>query len=206
MKKILLVLLGLVILAVSFSGCGGGGENKKDDGMVDLWVLVAEYYDVPEDKQDQLGERACLYAYEYDKNGNLIEKKEFPVGNPERYTVTTYQYNEHGDCISVKIDPTRQYPDMDVQPMVIEYEYEYDGELITKKTTVGGRVETYEYEGGRLQKIASGDGASVSKGHRKFDENGNMVEWCQRYSENGTDEVDRFVYSYDNKGRLIKIE
>ena len=99
MKKILLVLLGLVILAVSFSGCGGGGENKKDDGMVDLWVLVAEYYDVPEDKQDQLGERACLYAYEYDKNSNMTKMISYDTDMETVLESYSYEYDKNGNRI-----------------------------------------------------------------------------------------------------------
>ena len=181
---------------------------------VELWVLTAEYYEVPEEHREKLGERLLLCSYEYDKDGNLIEKWDAShtafSGDPELGQLVTYEYNEYGDCISEEVDNSKISEDRVLGNVVWEYDYDYDGKLKTEKYQIREREETlratYEYDGNKLYRIISGDMDSNVYSYREFDEKGNLVEYCEHYYSEEVIDIRKFEYSYDKKGRLVGIE
>jgi RHS repeat-associated protein len=150
------------------------------------------------------------YSFEYDPNGNLTKETDQVQNESIEYT-----YDADNKLKSV------------IQPKDNKTEYKYDknGNVIEQKYTVGSKVVTHEMEYNELDQLTQINENGTRRADYTYDENDRIAsrknkdgtvslftyngagDWLEQVLLNGNgEEIDRFIYSYDSKGNITKID
>lgn len=152
--------------------CISTNTAHNKDGSV-----KSTYYTVFDDHDNMIAiinERKYYYAYEYDKDGNIVKKYESVTNS-----VTEYEYNDDG------LVTKRRYTNSDGGTLDEIYEYDEHGSLI--KTT---------------HYTAALDTTTVNETKPEYDAQGRLVRKTDYYSDGSVFSVDE--YEYNDKGEVVR--
>lgn len=211
MKRLLLFVTAVMILAACGSGSDSSSQKKKERFG---WSGPTLYGDVKSVTQEQymlegefgaetLGEIKYRYIYNFDRShGNCTEGITYIYPNEDirRYS---YAYNSDGECMEMKL----RIGLSDKLPYsLFTYEYDSNGNLICSRDhdmqgnsyiintlvydKAGNCVEanTYDRDGSHVQKVTI-----------EYDSNGNVVEDVRCNGEGKPLVTITYAYNSDNK-------
>lgn len=214
MKRLLLFVTAVMILAACGSGSDSSSRKKKERFG---WSDQTLYGDVKSVTKEQyvlegefgaetLGKLQYRYIYNFDRShGNCTERIEYEYPN-EHIRRYTYVYDSEGKCIEMKL---RLGLSDKLLYAMFTYEYDSNGNLISSSdhgmqgnsyicfTSVydnaGNCVESnvYDYDGSLAQKVIF-----------KHDSNGNIVEEV-RYNRDG-ELLGKFTYTLNSDNKWIE--
>ena len=144
-------------------------------------------------------------AYAYDNKGRVAKKTEekYPQGDSYGFSYT-YEYDEQDRIIKEFVEPFNL---ADERPCTVEYAYDEDGRLIKK----GNYTYTYEEQitdnGMKIEicKTYSDDWRYVDGNRYVYNSAGQLVEAYEDIKEDGSGYEDYYNYEYDSNGNLIKV-
>ncbi len=175
--------------------CISTNTAHNKDGSV-----KSTYYTVFDDHDNMIAiidERKYYYAYEYDKDGNIVKKYESVTNS-----VTEYEYNDDG------LVTKRRYTNSDGGTLDEVYEYDEHGTLIKTThytaaldtTTVNETKPEYDAQGRLVRETYHNSNGSVfSVDEYEYNDKGEVVrETC---SSSGAKTVSE--YTYDERGNVL---
>lgn len=152
--------------------CISSNTAHNKDGSV-----MSTYYTVFDDHGNMIAiidERKNYYAYEYDKDGNIVKKYESVTNS-----VTEYEYNDDGLVTKMR------YTNSDGGTLDEVYEYDEHGTVI--KTT---------------HYVAALDDTTVNETKPEYDAQGRLVRKTDHFSDGSVFSVEE--YEYNDKGEVIR--
>lgn len=177
----------------AFCICTNTAHNT--DGSV-----MSVYYTVYDDHDNMIAiidERKYYYAYEYDKNGNIVKKYESITNS-----VTEYEYNEDGLAVKMR------YTNNDGGTLDEFYEYDEHGTLIKtthyvevlEDTTVTSVKPEYDAHGLLVRKTDIGsNGSAYSTDEYEYNDKGEVIRETNYSADTKTERV----YTYDERGNTL---
>lgn len=193
LKSIFLLSLSVVCLI---------GKNETVNAMeVNEWGFIE--HGIPQGIETETeiinGKESSQYKYSYNDMGLVIRKDCWSMDGQKKYSTDTFQYDDKGNLIQeINYDSFGEIWNVDI------YKYNEKGQKIEQGIILddGRYLQDYLflYEGNKMLIWQSCYEKVVE--YKEYDASGKIIAW---QSVEDPDYPKRTEYSYDEKGRLVKV-
>ncbi len=155
-------------------------------------------------KEDYKNELVVTFIYNFNENGNIVHETKIDNFDEKNIYQTKKKYNNGRvliECVNIRdgqLTDSTIYKHNEKGELIEEFRYNSDG-------TIGQEI-TYMYnDRGNCILIKSRDGneAKSSEEHKKYDNNGSVVERI-RYNPYGLKTKDEYAFKYDKNGNEVE--
>lgn len=169
----------LIVLSIFVCSCSEKKNSLKEINLKGNVRAIEQIdYSIAEKFVEiKKGDMLSIEIYNFSKNGNLLEKKDFWPDAKLRYTMT-YKYNEEGN----QIGEIRNYSELD-----------HDSYFIFNYDEIGNQTGWKWY---------GTDGSMHAQCSFKYDTNGNQTERYDYYADGGLEGIQ--IFKYDGNGNRIE--